>query len=160
MTSTAWGVGLLSGAPFGTLTGIRTGFVEHSVLGGLVVGLLGGAIFGAVMGLVFGRRLIGAVQDLSPPDRTTVMRAVRKGQAVPERRLAPAVIDYAESLRQESRRPLETKGGNRLVLGALVVLSAGLAIAEGLGGDWIGAAGHSMLTVLWLVLVLLSPPLA
>jgi predicted lipid-binding transport protein (Tim44 family) len=139
LVSTPWGSGLLSGLVFGAVMGVLSGLDKWSLDAALVVGLLSATTFGAIMG-VTSMSTLSALAGLPPADRATVMRAVKQGEVTSDRRLAPALVAYADSLRRRYRSP-SASSWRWLVGGAAAVL-AFIAVDDAREGEWVWAAAR------------------
>lgn len=75
-------------------------FLESGLLVGALVAFV---VLSAFYGVVMSRRMSRfwpAANELSADDRVALVRAARRGQDIPDARLAPAVVEYAEGLRE------------------------------------------------------------
>ncbi len=149
LASTPWGSGLMSGLLFGVFMGVLVAVGGASLPATMLATGLAAATFGILMGLLSLSQL-SVFDGLPPADRATVMRTVRKGEDTSDRRLAPAVIHYADSLRHRYR-PSDT------VWKWLVPVAVGVQVFVGLAdlqdGDWFTAA----LRIPVVVVILLLP---
>ncbi|MFC3577812.1 hypothetical protein ACFOZ0_32045 [Streptomyces yaanensis] len=113
---------------------------------------VGAAVVAFVLSLFYGirvaRRMSRAwpeAKQLDPVDRAVVVRATRRGEGVPEARLAPAVIEYGDGLRR-------AREYDRLFLW-IVVLVAVLAVALAVYDTFTGSTRE--MAVSWLLVALL-----
>jgi hypothetical protein len=142
-------IGLVSGVLFGIAMGVAIGVGAHSMLSGLVVGALGGPAFG----VLFGRAFAGpmrALAGLPAEDRAVVLRTVQKGMPTTDRRLAPAVVGYAEAIRSGQRRLMGATGDGRRLFQLLAGLQVLNALLRALDGNWASAALQLVVGVMWL----------
>ena len=137
LASTPWGSGLMSGLIFGTVMGLLTGLDKGSLQPAAVVAVLAATTFGTIMGLTSMSQL-SALAGLPPVDRAAVMRTVKKGEVTSDRRLAPAVVAYADSLRPRYRPPSASSWKWLAGLGAAVLVFIGVDDAR--EGEWVWAA--------------------
>ncbi len=94
-----WGGGRFGAATFGLPFGILgggsvwaiSGSATQAVAGGLVSGVIHGSFLAVTRWHAWPRG-----GQLSSPDRVAVMRAVQRGERVPDPRLAPEVLAYAQ----------------------------------------------------------------
>ena len=103
LVSTPAGFGVFAGAGMGIAAGVRFWLVERSLIAALLGAVIGAIFFGVVFGLG-SRHFLEPMDGLAPDDRVTVMRTVQKGLPTTDRRLAPAVVVYADTLRQQNER--------------------------------------------------------
>lgn len=139
LVSTPWGSGLLSGLVLGAVMALLSGLEQGSLMPAAVVGLLSATTFGTIMG-VTSIPTLSALAGLPAADRATVMRAVKQGEVTSDRRLAPAVVAYADSLRSRYRSP-SASSWRWLVGGAAVVLTF-IAVDDAREGEWVWAAAR------------------
>jgi len=84
----------------GVVAGVINGVDHRSITDGVFFGVSTGLGIG-VYSLMAGRnRRRVILPELSDADRATVVRTVRQGSPVSDARLAPAVIEYAKTLRE------------------------------------------------------------
>jgi hypothetical protein len=133
LISTPAGVGLFTGVLMSLATGFRFWWSEDNVVIALVAATIAGVGFG-VLGGFASRQRLEPFAGLTSTERVTVMRAVQKGLAITDRRLAPAVVVYADSLRQQMAR-LDTFMHSALFRVA-VGFNVLLAIASALLREW------------------------
>jgi Flp pilus assembly protein TadB len=95
-------------------------------------------------------RLWPGAADVAGADRVAAVRAARRGERIAERRLAPAVLEYADALRKARE---EARLSRRLV-----VLLAGLALAVALIDSFTEPLRGVLVS--WLVFALLILELA
>ena len=107
--SSPWRAGVTGGALAGAITGFLFGAERPSLVVGLVAGVIGGTFYGILIGLG-ARRPLAALTGLSAGGRATVMGAAHRGLPTTARRLAPAVVSYAETILDRHRRWVGTKG--------------------------------------------------
>jgi len=94
---------LIVGVPAGLLFGLFQLGSSDGFGRALLAGLVSGALFGAAMSTLMWSRW-KAAKGLSSQDRRAVARSVLKGEPIEDRRLAPAVIEYAEVVRRSHDR--------------------------------------------------------
>lgn len=144
--------GLLYGALGGAFYGALTGLLEGSVADGL----FSGAWLGIGLGLCFVlpplRRGAGLPPGLSREDKRTVLHCVHEGRAIADRRLVPAVIQYAEWC----QKPAPGERWGRLITVTFFLLTVGLLALAVIEGDvWTAvtslALGGFCLWLLWLL---------
>lgn len=129
LVSTPAGFGALAGVGMGIAAGARFWLVERSLIAALLGVVVGGIFFGAVFG--FGsRQFLEPMHGMAGEDRATVMRTVQKGLPTTDRRLAPAVVVYADTLRQQNERidALLRSAGFRVLLVFPVILGIVAAV--------------------------------
>jgi xanthine/uracil permease len=137
-------VGVRSGTLFGLLQ-LATGMQwERSLL----VGLMFGVIFGVVMAVVRWSRWKTA-RRLSSSDRRVVARSISKGEPVNDRRLAQAVVEYAQVVRDTHDH--ERRYGWTLWIWATLTLI--LAVAETASGTTREATVLWGLVVFWIIFI-------
>lgn len=100
--------GVTGGALAGAITGFVFGAEGPSLVAGLVAGVIGGILCGILIGLG-ARRPLAPLAGLSAGERATVMGAVHRGLPTTDRRLAPAVVSYAETVLDRHRKWVGTK---------------------------------------------------
>ena len=108
LISTPWRAGATGGALAGAITGFLFGSEGPSLVTGLVAGVIGGTLYGILIGLG-ARRPLAPLAGRSAGDRATAMGAVHRGLPTTDRRLAPAVIGYAETVLDRHRKWVGTK---------------------------------------------------
>ena len=124
LISTPWRAGVTGGALAGAITGFLFGAERPSLVVGLVAGVIGGTLYGILIGLG-ARRPLAPLAGLSAGARATVMGAVHRGLPTTDRRLAPAVVSYAETVLDCHHKWVGTKGSVlvlRLVAGVQLLL--------------------------------------
>lgn len=141
----ALGTGLPAGAFFGAFVLLESG----SWVGAAVVFVILSPLHGIRSARRMGRAWPGA-RDMSAADRAAVVRATRRGEAIGDPALAPAVVDYADGLGRVAeedrlRRPLV------LLVTALAIV---LAVYDTL------TAPTGALVTSWLVAALLLADIA
>ncbi|MEU9476529.1 hypothetical protein [Streptomyces sp. NPDC048191] len=136
----AVGAGLPAGAFFGAFVLVEAG------------SWTGAAVVFVVLGLFYGTRVARrtknvwpAAEGMSGADRTAVVRATRRGEAVDDPRLAPAVVEYAHALRRAAQE-------DRLRRWVVLVVTA-LAVVLAVYDTLRGSTGETVVS--WLVVVLL-----
>jgi hypothetical protein len=92
-------------------------------------------------------------EDLPPRDRVAVLRALRRGEDVGERRLARAVIDLADVIRQRQERDRRYRWVVWLFGGVMLCL----ALYDSLAGSTRSAVPWWALTGFWAVLLAWLP---
>jgi hypothetical protein len=132
LSDSLWSRGhLWSAAQIGARGGLGFGLIQFgwdgSVSRALSAGASFGVFFGVWMAFIMWRSWPGA-KDLSPTDRVAVHRIVRRGDAIHEARLAPAVLDYVGIVRRAQDR--EDRGRWMLWIFALGTLILALAAAS------------------------------
>lgn len=149
MLTTPRRVAAFTGAVFGLMMATFGRLATGSLTVAAIGGVLAGAGFGVVCALM-SRQPLEALAGLSMADRKAVVRTVRKGRPVTDRRLALAVVSYAEALRRRRTGWTNAEGHAWVV----VVLAAGQAlgaVSAALDRDWWGVAIRSSVTVLFLL---------
>ena len=139
-----------TGAALGVPAGLSFGLINIATTGhaieGLVAGIYFALVFGAVMAVIMWRQWPGA-RALAPDDRVAVVRAVHRGEAVGEERLAGAVLDYAAVVTRTQEREERLRWVLFLFgLGALLV-----AVTSTLSGSAREAVVDWLLVAFWLV---------
>jgi hypothetical protein len=114
------------GVPFSVWWIMSARLADTWRAGGLWSAPVAAAVFGVWTARLQWRRWVRA-GELSPGDRVAVARAVHRGEAVGDPRLARAVIDYARVVGEEARSP----GWVVLALGAGAVVLAVIADSGG-----------------------------
>ena len=146
LVSTPLGSGLLSGLTFGAVMGLLSGLDKGRLQAALIVAVVAGTAFGTIMGLTSISQL-STLGGLSPADRATVMRTMGKGETVTDRRLAPAVIAYADALgRRYQPRNL------KWVVAAVAAVQVFLFVDDAVEGEWVWAAARIPVLVAILLL--------
>jgi hypothetical protein len=137
LTSTPWRAGITSGLAFGMIMAAPVA-VQLGPVHGLVGFLIGGVIFGVLIGL-HAHHVLDPLGGLSPVDRVTVMSTVQRGLVTTERRLAAAVVGYAEATRRRNPAWAAKKGGARLfhILAGFQALQAVFSVLD---RNWAGVA--------------------
>lgn len=144
LTSTPLRAGLFLGLAFGAIMGTPVGVAERSVVVGVIGAAIGGTIFGIITGLA-ARGPLQSLAGLSSVERATIMHAVTRGLAVGDRRLAPAVVGYAQAVRSRQGW-ISTKWGSNLFW-AVAVIQAVRAVTAAMDGDWAAVALRLLLGV-------------
>jgi hypothetical protein len=135
-------VGIPSGIAFGLIQYLMTGSAPRALFGCLFFGVtFGGFTAWSV------RRRWRQSSELAPDDRATVARAVRKGEDIPDERLADAVVDYAAVVRQAEERDAR----QRWVLVAFAIMTLIGAIVLTVVGSTREAVVFWLLSVFWVV---------
>ncbi len=155
MTSTPWRVWLFLVTVFGAFTGIRGGIDTGSLLFGVISGVVSGVLFASLMVFSVARRPLAAIRDLPGHDRAAVIRAVRRGEPVGDRRSAQALLAYANELRRQDEGFWGRSGRavftGFAVLGVIVVIGA---VAE---GDEATAVSSGLLGLGWAIAAAVWP---
>lgn len=127
----------------GALAWIDSGFL----LAGVITLVITGVFYGIWMHRRMARYWPGA-KDLTGDERVTVARTARRGEHIPDARLAHAVIDYSQGLHAaaEKARPF------RWVLPLVLVVAVGTAVWDAVFGSW----GNTVASAIYLVLLLLE----
>ncbi|MEU2062707.1 hypothetical protein [Streptomyces sp. NPDC013455] len=136
----AAGAGLASGVFFGAFVLVEAGSWAGAAVVFLVLCLLHGFRVPRRM-----NRIWPEGRHLDTADRTAVVRATRRGEAIGDPRLAPSVLGYADAL----RRTAEEDRIRRWVIPVVTVLSVGLAVYDTLES----ATGEMIAS--WLLVALL-----
>ncbi len=141
MINTPWRAWVFLGTGFGAFAGIRGGLETGSLRFGVMSGVVSGVLFASLMVFAVARRPLAALRDLPGQDRAAVIRAVRRGEPVRDRRSAQALLAYAEELRRQDEGFWGRSG--RPIFTAFAVLSdEATAVRSGLLGlGWALAAG-------------------
>ncbi|MFD7614875.1 hypothetical protein [Streptomyces sp. NPDC059828] len=112
----------------------------------------GAAVVFVVLSLFYGtrvarrmHRLWPAAKDMNRADRAAVVRATRRGEAVDDPRLAPAVVEYADALHRAADE-------DRLRRWAVLLVTV-LAVALAVYDTVTGSTGETVAS--WLLVVLL-----
>ncbi|MFE0510547.1 hypothetical protein [Streptomyces sp. NPDC058964] len=129
------------GLPTGLLAGAFALVESGAWPSGLIVFLAVSAVYGPVMARRMGRAWPGA-GELDPADRAAVVRATRHGEDIRDTRLAPAVLVYADALRETRERG----GWVRWVVLAAAVVALTVALHDTFHGT-IGEAVSSWVVV-------------
>ena len=124
--SRALGAGLATGVLLGAFVLVESG----SWVGAAVVFVVLSVFYGIRVARRMDR-LWPAAQHMDPADRAAVVRATRRGEAVADTRLAPAVSGYADALRRAAE---EDRLRRRVVL-IVTVVAALLAVYDTLRGS-------------------------
>ncbi len=155
MTSTPWRVWLFLVTVFGAFAGIRGGIDTGSLLFGVISGVVSGVLFASLMVFSVARRPLAAIRDLPGHDRAAVIRAVRRGEPVGDRRSAQALLAYANELRRQDEGFWGRSGRavftGFAVLGVIVVIGA---VAE---GDEATAVSSGLLGLGWAIAAAVWP---
>ncbi|MDF3297501.1 hypothetical protein [Streptomyces tropicalis] len=138
--SRAVGVGLAAGFFFGAFVLVEAMSWVAAAVVFVVLGLLYGIRVARRMA-----RIWPAAKDMNGVDRAAVVRATRRGEAVGDPRLAPAVVEYAGALRRTAE---EDRLGRWVVL-----LVTALAVALAVYDTAMSTTGETIAS--WLVVVLL-----
>jgi hypothetical protein len=101
------------------------------------------------------RRPLAALRDLPVQDRAAVIRAVRRGEPVRDRRSAQALLAYAEELRRQDEGFWGRSG--RLIFTAFAVLSVFVVIGAVAEGDEATAVTSGLLGLGWAVAAAVWP---
>ncbi|WP_432019404.1 hypothetical protein [Streptomyces sp. 1222.5] len=136
----ALGAGVATGVFFGAFVLVESG----SWLGPAVVFVVLSVFYGIRVARRMDR-LWPAAEDMNAADRAAVVRATRRGEAVGDPRLAPAVAEYAGAL----RRAAEEDRLRRWVILLVTVLALALAVYDTLSGT----TGETVAS--WLLVALL-----
>ncbi|MGW1889098.1 hypothetical protein ACWCP6_02405 [Streptomyces sp. NPDC002004] len=111
----------------------------------------GAAVVFVVLSLFYGTRVARrmdrvwpAAKGMNRADRAAVVRATRRGEAIGDPRLAPAVVEYAGAL----HRTAEEDRLRRWVVVLVTVLAVALAVYDSV----MGSSGETIAS--WLVVVL------
>ncbi len=155
MTSTPWRAWLFLVTGFGAFAGIRGGLETGSLLFGLISGVVSGVLFASLMVFAVARRPLAALRDLPGQDRAAVIRAVRRGEPVRDRRSAQALLAYAEELRRQDEGFWGRSG--RLIFTAFAVLSVPVVIGAVAEGDEATAVRSGLLGLGWAVAAAVWP---
>lgn len=135
----------------GCCTGVFFGTIAWLDSGMFVAGAVVCVVLGVGSGLVLARRMTkgwpGAV-ELSGAQRVAVVDAARRGAAIGDAALAPAVADYRRALHAsaEDGRPW------RWLIVVILVVAIGMAVWDAASGSW-GSAASS---VIYLILIVLE----
>ena len=151
LISSPWRAGVTGGALAGAITGFLFGAERPSFVVGLVAGVIGGMLYGLLIGLG-ARRPLAPLAGLSAGARATVLGAVHRGLPTTDRRLAPAVVSYAETVLDRHRKWVGTKG-SFLVMPLVAGVQLLLALDDVIDDDSHVAA----VRVISAVIVLLVP---
>lgn len=140
------------GAPAGVLFGLLQ-IPDHRSIGSVVsAGIFFGFLFGGMMAFILRRRWPGAA-TFDGAERAAIVRAVTRGRAVSDPRLAAGVIDYAQVVQRHAAR--ERRFAWVLYLFAALALS--VAIGDILGHSSQATTTNWLVAVIWLVLLVLIP---
>lgn len=150
--TTPWRVALFAAVSFAVASGVPALLIGGPLVASIAVAGGAGVVFGALCGMI-SRRPLHALDGLSPADREIVARTVAKGLPPPDRRLAPAVVRYADAMRSQNRGWMNA-GRNSWVLFALAGVQALGAVSDALDQRWWGVALRSSVAVL----LLATPP--
>jgi hypothetical protein len=134
----------------GVPAGFVYGMVQFLMTGSALRAALGGAFFAGTFGAFMAwlmRRRWRRSSDLAPDDRVTVARAVRTGEDVQDERLADAIIQYADVVRQAQERDARLNW----VLVAFAIMTLIAAIASTAAGSTREAVLFWALTAFWAV---------
>jgi hypothetical protein len=118
--------------------------------------ILGGAFFAALLGPFLAYRSWRSWpggEDLNRRDRATVLRVVRRGEAMNRRELVPAVLDYVAV----ARREWDKQHRDQWVLWALAVGTLIFAVAETNTGSEQHVVVLWALVGLWAGILVLAP---
>ncbi|MDQ1392631.1 MAG: hypothetical protein QOF30_1608 [Acidimicrobiaceae bacterium] len=141
-------IGLPTGALFGMIQFAQSGSPGKAIFQGLFFAVF----FGVVMALFLRRSWPGADQ-LQPADRVAVAGVVRRGEDLPDARLAPAVLDYIGAIRRTQDRGRRY----RWVLWVAALGTLTLALLSSFGASTRSAVVAWGLVVLWAVLLVYLP---
>ena len=155
MTSTPWRAWLFLGTGFGAFAGIRGGLDTGSLRFGVISGVVSGVLFASIMVFAVARRPLAALRDLPAQDRAAVIRAVRRGEPVRDRRSAQALLAYAEELRRQYEGFWGRSG--RLVFTAFAVLGVFVVIGAVAEGDGATAVSSGLLALGWGIAAVVVP---
>ncbi len=133
--NTGWSRALLSGVPFGVLTGL---FAAHrhgyDVADGLITGTFSGILFGLLMSVVTGRQQAAREQrtaaftaGLTAPDRALAVRASRHGSVPGD----PVIRAAAAGLtRDQLEQSISQRSKNLAIFGGIGLLELVMALAS------------------------------
>lgn len=139
---------------YGGLVGLGYGGLQVVDDGSIGEGVVSGVLFGLVYGAIAYARPIPPehLADLTPRNRQKVLRIVRRGEAVTDPLLAPAVVRQAQLMEGGD----DLRAGRVLAL-ALLALSL-LGIIFGIGtADLAILAASSFATLLWILILAFGP---
>ncbi|MFJ8201139.1 hypothetical protein [Streptomyces sp. NPDC096152] len=137
----ALGVGLCAGVLFGAFVAVESGSWAAAAVALVVLVPL----YGVRSARRMSRAWPGGA-GLGPADRAEVVRATRRGEAVADARLAPAVLQYAGALRTVMEE-------DRLRWWVMALVAA-VAVALGVYDTAAGTAREALVS--WLVVVLVA----
>ena len=140
------------GIPAAVLFGLIQFALQASATRALSAGIAFGVLFGPAMAL-FSRRAWRRGGELHSEDRVAAVRAVRRGEAVHDPRLARAVTEYASVVKSSAAR--DRKYNWLLWIFALGTLI--LAAAATIDGPAHAAIVWWVLFVVWVVLLVRLP---
>jgi hypothetical protein len=133
-------IGIPAGVGFGVFQTLITG----SALQGLVNGVVATVVLGGIMAWWM-RRSWARSSELAPEDRVAVARAVYRGEALQDERLASAVVEYAGVVRKAQER----EAGWPWLPGVLGVATVIFAIGATAAGSTGAALAFWVLTALY-----------
>jgi uncharacterized membrane protein len=133
LISTPWRAGVTGGALAGAITGLVFGAEGPSLVVGLVTGVIGGTLYGILIALG-ARRPLAPLAGLSAGERAAAMGAVHRGLPTTDRRLAPAVVSYAETVIDRHRKWVGTKY-HFLIMPLVAVVQVLLAVDDLIDDD-------------------------
>jgi hypothetical protein len=143
--------GVVSGVVYGTLQGIANGSVAAGFVRGMIFGIPMTAISYA------GARATAHLGGLDNRQRRMVMRAVRDGDRVDDPALAQATIRHAQQVR--ARASPQARRTALVILWSLLGASlVGLGVSLVIGSVS-GAVAGAFSSVVWVVILLIGPPL-
>jgi hypothetical protein len=136
-------LGAALGIPLGALAWIDSGLL----LGGILTVFITGVIYGIWIPRRMARYWPGA-QQLSGEDRVAVAGAARRGDRIPDPRLAQAVIDYREGIHAaaEQARPF------RWIVPVVLIVGVGTAVYDAVFGSW----GNAIASAIYLGMLLVE----
>jgi hypothetical protein len=117
------------GVPSGLLFGLlQLGWQSRSTASAAEAAILFGVLFGATMTVIMRCRAKG-LAGLDRSQRIAVTTAVHEGQDITDRRLAPAVVEYAEEVRKQQVRQGSFGGIQWGVAAICLIVAIGVAIS-------------------------------
>lgn len=135
-------IGVVVGLCLGMLAWLDSGFWLAAVIVFVVVG----TFYGIWMARRMARYWPGA-KELTGDVRVRVARAVRRGEAIDDARLAQPVIDYSRGLHAAAEKRMW-----RWLLIVILAVAVGTAIWDSVAGSW----GNTVASVIYLAALLVE----